>query len=145
MAVATHVYFDVIKLLLGFSFAALPLLATVLGLGREQLNTELKPLVVWTVAAFVLSMALGVTALLLAAKRFRDSAYEHDKELRGFLGKCVQSLYNPDVLEEYFARGTEKAVQEGMFWELQLGWFFGQIGTFIVGMCLFLWVIFSSL
>ena len=127
------------------SLASLPLLATAVGLGKEKVASELKLPVLAAIAAFVLSSVLGICALLFAAHKFRKNAHEHEGELRRFLQKCMLSSYNPDVIEEYFNEGTQKTIQEGIFWELQLGWFFCQIIAFLAGTGLFFWIIYHKL
>ena len=145
MAVARNTYFELIKLLIAISLASLPLLATAVGLGRERVSGNFKYLVLGTIGAFLIASILGICALLFAAQRFRKNAYEHEGELKRFLKKCIDSSYDPDVIEEYFRDGTQRTVQEGMFWELQLGWFFGQIVAFLVGTGLFFCVIYRRL
>ncbi len=144
MGVARYAYFETIKIMLGMSFAALPLLATVFGLKGQRLQAASKNMFLLTAVLFVLSIVLGIIALLITASTFRSNAYEHQNELQRFLGKCEASNYNPDVIEGYFKEGRKKTIQEGIFGTLQLTWFIGQLLTFLIGLGVFLAVIYNT-
>jgi len=73
MGVARHAYLETIKLLLGLSFAALPLLATIFGLKGQKLATEAKENLAWAVGIFLSSIVLGIVALLVTARTFQQN------------------------------------------------------------------------
>ena len=135
MGIVRRAYFETIKLLLGLSFAALPLLATVFGLAGHKIDPQSKQILIWAVSIFLVSIILGLIALLTTAYTFRKNAHRHGDELRKFLGKCEGN--DPDVIEGYFKEGRQKIIKEGIFEKLQLGWFIGQIVAFLVGLLRF--------
>ncbi len=139
MGIARSAYFDLIKVMIGLSFAALPILvATVPGL-REGRIEDLVTITIFLagVAMFFISVILGICALGFSAKAFRKVAFDLDKERQDFLKMASASGYSPKAIGEFFLKAFENDKGRSMFSSLNLNWFYGQLGVFLAALVLF--------
>ncbi|MBI3011822.1 MAG: hypothetical protein HYY58_04975 [Candidatus Omnitrophica bacterium] len=105
MGLARNVYFDLIKVMLALSFAALPLLVTTLPHSESEGIWSLIPLGA-AVILFLLSVVLGLIALGTAAYAYREGANEIDDERRSFMKKIHDANY--DVMLPIFQAGAKR-------------------------------------
>ena len=140
MDVARKAYFELIKVLLNLSVAALPVLATVLGLGDKYVPQPIIPILVIDILLFLCSIVLGVCAKGFAALYFRNSALKFGNELATFL-----LITNLDDVYKYFVDKREENIKAGMFEKLNLKWFGWQLATFLLALVLLFWIFFEVL
>ena len=110
MSIATQAYFELIKILLSLSFAALPILATVLGLKDKYVPDPLIPFLIGDVLLFLLSILLGICAKGFSALAFRNNALEGERELVVFL-----KMTDLNAIEEYFLKSRGDNIRQGIY------------------------------